>query len=151
MPAVDWLAVLMSDDLHLDDVFPGLLADVDVDWVEERLLQGDLELDEYQRIVFDIIETASARKWYVTLRLIEVAKSSWDSIGSEMMLRGVDAAQVSLAAWLDILLITILRNMEQKDVTMFTMRLEAPPPEEAQEAIEDLEMSRSAFMAMGSD
>lgn len=151
MPAVDWLAVLMTEDVNLDDAFPGLLGDEDIDWVEDQLLQGKLHLEEYRQLVLGVIETVSARKWYITLRLIDIARSSWDAIGSEMMLRGVDAARISLAAWLDILLITILRNMETKDVTMFTSRLEAPPPEETGDAVEDMEMSRSAFMALGSE
>jgi hypothetical protein len=151
LPAVDWLTVLMVEELQLDDVFPGLLSGEDEDWVEEQLLRGRLELGEYERLTLDIIENASARKWYVTLRLVDLARRSWDAIGSELMLRGVDAARISLSAWLDVLLITILRNMEPKDVTMFTSRLETPPPEETVNAMEDLEMSRSAFMALGSE
>lgn len=150
LPAVDWLQVLMSDPLQLDDIFPGLLDSEDIDWVEEQMLHGRLAAGEFQDLVLDIIETASARKWWVALRLVDVAKRSWDAIGSEMLLRGVDAARMSLAAWLDILLITIIKNMDSKDVTMFTSRLEAPPPEEEADP-ESMEMSTSQFMALGND
>lgn len=149
LAAVDWLTILMPPEPHLDDLFPGLLGDEDADWVEEQIVAGRLGLSEFQQIIFNVIETVSARKWWVTLRLVDLARRSWDAIGSEMLLRGVDAAVISLSGWLDILLITVLRNMDSKDVTMFTLRLEAPPPEEEVEA-EDMEMSRAAFMALGS-
>lgn len=148
MPAVDWLAILMTDSLQLDDIFPGLLSADDTDFVEEQIILGRLGMTEFQALVLDIVETVSARKWYVTLRLVDMAKRSWDAIGAEMLLRGVDATHVSLSAWLDILLITVLRNMESKDVPMFTMRLEAPPDEDKEP--EEMEMAASDFLALSS-
>lgn len=147
LPAVDWLAALLPQDYQLDDVFPGLLADDDVDWVEEQMLQGHCAVGEFQDIVLDVIEMASARKWWVTLRLIDVARSSWDVLGPELV--RVDPKTASLSAWLDTLLIVILRNMDPGDVTMFTLRLEAPPDQE--EDPEEMEMDRRAFMALGAD
>lgn len=149
LPAVDWLAILMAADPQLDDVFPGLLSAEDADWVEEEILDGNLTLTDFQELLFQVIETASARRWWVTMRLVDVARRSWDVIGSEMLLRGVDAAVVSLSAWLDVLLITVLKNMDPKEVTMFTMRLEAAPDQEQEP--EEMEMSRSAFMALGGE
>lgn len=149
LAAVDWLAILMPSEPHLDDVFPGLLHDDDADWVEEQIVSGDLGIIEFRELVFAVIETASARRWWVALRLIDLARRSWDAIGAEMLARGVDAGVISLSAWLDVLLITMLRNMDQKDVTMFTMRLEAPPADEQVDS-EGPEMDRSAFMALGS-
>jgi hypothetical protein len=148
LAAVDWLAVLMPPELQLDDVFPGLLEPEDANWVEEQIVAGNLGLSDIQELIFQIIETASARKWWVTMRLVDLARRSWDAIGGEMLSRGVDAGALSLSGWLDILLITVLRNMEQKDITLFNMRLEAPPEGEQPEP-EELEMSRSAFMALG--
>lgn len=147
MPAADWLSVLLAEDLQLDDVFPGLLDDEDIDWVEEELLQDHLGAGEFQDIVLDVIETVSARKWWVTLRLMDVARRSWDVLSPEIM-RSVDADRASLSAWMDVLLIAILRNMDPKDVTMFTLRLEQPPGRD--EKPEEMEMDRSAFLALGS-
>ena len=150
LAAVDWLTILMGEEPQLDDIFPGLLSDAEADWVEEQIVAGNLGLEEFQELIFDVIETVSARKWWVTLRLIELARRSWDAIGSELILRGVDAATLSLSAWLDVLLITVLKNSDPKDVTMLTLQLEAPPPEQEAEP-EDPEMSRSAFMALGGE
>lgn len=148
MPAAGWLTVLMSKDLSLDDVFPGLLGEDEADWVDEQILDGHLGVGELQDLVLEIIELASARRWWVTLRLVDVAKRSWDVIGAELILRGIDATQVSFSAWLDVLLVTVLKNMDTKDTTMFNLRLEAPPEDE--EEPEEMEMDRSSFLALGS-
>lgn len=148
LPAADWLAVLLDADMQLDDIFPGLLSDEDIDWVEEQLLLGQVGVDEFQETVLDALEVASARKWWVTLRLASIARQHWDVVGPELVNRGVDAARVSLSAWLDSLLVVVLRNMDPKDITMFTMRLEATPESEGDP--EEMEMDRSAFMALGS-
>lgn len=148
LSAADWLTVLMSKDLSLDDVFPGLLGEEEAEWADEQILLGRMGVDELQDLVLDIIELASARRWWVALRLVDVARRSWDVIGAELTLRGVDARSVSLSAWLDVLLVTVLKNMDAKDTTMFNLRLEAAPEEEA--TTEDLEMDRSSFLALGS-
>lgn len=148
MTAAEWLTVLMVESLELDDIFPGLLGEDDIDLVEELIISGVLGLGEFHELVLSIIEVASARPWWVTLRLIEAARGSWDILGGEMGLRGVDATRLSLSAWLDILLLTIIRSMEQKDVQMFTLKLEAPPPQAQQDAEQSMEMPAAAFLAM---
>jgi hypothetical protein len=145
MPAADWLSVLMVEDMDLDDIFPGFLTDEDEEVVNTMMLTGDLDADEYQDILLSIIETAAARDWWVVFRLVESARRSWDVLGAEMALRGIDATQVSLSSWLDVVLIVLLRAMEPEKVQMFCMKLEAPPV--GAEA-EEPEMSASDFMAM---
>jgi hypothetical protein len=145
MPAADWLSELMVPDLTLDNIFPGFLSEEDTDLVEEMIISGDLDIEEYEQIILSVIETASARDWWVTFRLIEMARTNWDVLGAELTLRGVDAGQVSLSSWLDVILILALRNTDPKDATMFTMRLEAPPPDTE---TEEPEMAASQFMSM---
>lgn len=147
LPAADWLSVLMVEQLHLDDVFPGLLPEDQVQGVEEVLATTDPDVDEFLQFSLDIVETISGRRWWVALRLIELARLSWDVIGGEMALKGVDPDRVSLSCWLDQLLLVALRNMEPKDITMFTMKLESPPPGE--DKVEEIVMSRDAFLALG--
>ena len=148
LPATDWLAVLMANPPQLDDIFPGLLGEDQVEWVEDQLEYGLLGAEDFRDTVLSIIETASARRWWVALRLIDLTRTSWDVMGPEMMLRGVDTNRMSLAAWLDVALITALKNMDPKDTQMFTMRLEAPPENEEPE---EMEMSQSSFLALGSE
>lgn len=145
LPAADWLAVLMSD--SMDDIFPGLLGEQDTELFEDLILDGKLGLEEYEQTLFDVIETASARKWWVALRLVSQAKMSWDLLGGELALKRVDPTQVSLSSWLDALLLIILEHIEPRDVQMWTMKLEAPPQDVAVEE-DDMAMSSAQFMAM---
>ncbi len=145
LPAVDWLTVLMTDDPALDDIFPGLLDEADQDVVTEAMLDGHLE--ETFSVCLDIITAVSGRPWYIAMRLIDVARTSWHVLGAEMLLKGVDAEKLSLSGWLDILVLTIMKNIDPKDAAMFTMRLEAPPADIEVEQPEP-EMSVSSFMSM---
>ena len=143
MPAADWLAVLMKPELSLDEFLFEL-----VPGIEDLILTTQASLDELYTVCLDLITLISARHWWVTMRLIGVARESWDVLGGEMALRHVDATQLSLSAWLDVLLLVTLRQMDPKDVTMFTMRLEAIPEDESVPE-QEMEMSASAFLAMG--
>lgn len=145
LPAADWLSVLMINDLELDNIFPGFLSLEESDLVEEMIISGDLDLEEYEDIILSIIETVSARHWWIALRLIGVARASWDLLGGELALRGVDAGQISLSSWLDAVLLLAIEAQDPKDVTMFTMKLEAPPPTMK---TEEPEMDASTFMSM---
>jgi hypothetical protein len=143
MTAADWLTLLMVPNLDPFDVFPGLLDEEGID----TILAGNLSMAEFEEVAVEVIATASARSWWVALRLIDVARDSWDVIGAELGLRGVDATRLSLSSWLDVLLIIVLRNMDPKDVQMFTMRLENPP-QGVEEGAEEPTMTAQAFMAM---
>lgn len=148
LPATDWLNVLMRDSPELDDVFPGLLAEEDQADATEALSASVTSLDDFSTLALGVVELAAGRPWWVAFRLIGTAKGSWDVLGAEMLLKGIDADQLSLSAWLDVLLLVILRNLDQKDVTMFTLKLESPPPEAVEEVAEELTMTRDAFASM---
>lgn len=148
LPAVDWLAVLMNPETDLLDIFPGLLEEGDQDRCMDVILDGGYE--NLEQLILDVVATVSGRPWWVALRLIEVARTSWHTMGAEMLYRGVDASRLSLSGWLDVLLLLVMRNIEPKDATMFALKLEQVPEiagEQAQEAAEPT-MSRSDFMAM---
>jgi len=147
VPAVDWLQHLMSPDADPLDAFPGMLSDGDQELINDALLDGAVSMDDVYETCLNVITNVSGRPWWVTLRLVEVAKQSWHSLGAEMLLRGVDATKLSLSGWLDVLLLLIMRNIDPKDAMMFTMKLEQVPPELAAEQKEP-EISRSDFMAM---
>lgn len=145
LAAAEWLSVLMVEDLDLADIFPGMVDRPE--GVEDLILDGRLGLEEMEQTIFGVIEVVSARPWWVTLRLVETARISWDVLGAELSLRGVDATRISLSAWLDIALLVALRSMDPKDIQMFTLKLESPPSSvKVEEA--DMEMSAAQFMTM---
>jgi hypothetical protein len=142
LAAVEWLAYLMQPQPDLD----GLILDFFPD-SEELLFSDRLNVDELYDTILDLIATVCARSWWVALRQISIARASWHILGP-MMLEAVDAREVSIAAWLDVLLIKMLNSMDPKDATLFTSRLEAPPIGEVTEPMEEMEMDRGAFLSL---
>lgn len=143
MPASDWLAVLMAQDLSADDILQELLPDL-----EEYIYEAELSLDEVYEVCLDVIATVTARPWWVALRLVAVARDNWHVICDDMLL--YDADRLPLSAWLDVLLLVVLKRMENSKTTMFLLQLETPPPEVEEEA-EEIEMSMAEFHAIGAD
>lgn len=143
-PASAWLGVLMSDNFSLDDVLVTLAPNVGA-MVDEALYSEQLSFDDYAELVLDIISHAAGRPWHIALRLIGSARASWDVIGAKLILKGIDASHLSLSAWLDVALLTMLQSMEAKDVAMFNAKLEAPPPGADPD---DMTMSTDDFAAL---
>ena len=143
MMAAEWLVLLMKESLDPVDIFIELLPEH-----ESVLFDGSITLEELYDLVLDLISLVSGRQWWVAMRLISVARESWDILGARMTMRHIDPTQLSLSAWLDAFLMVTLAEMDPKEVTMFTMRLELAPETEETPA-EELEMSADAFLAMG--
>jgi hypothetical protein len=141
LSAADWLAYLMQPQPDID----GLILDL-LPASEELLYSSRLTLEDLYETCLNLIATISARRWWIAMRLISVARDSWHVLGPQM-LRKVDVERVSLAGWLDILTVVTLESMDPKDTTMFTMRLEAPPVD-IESAPEEMEMSRDAFLSL---
>lgn len=146
LPATDWLVLLMRETPDFEGILelaPGF---------EDALMDADLSIEEYYKTCLDVIAAASGRPWWIALRLIQVARKSWNVIGAEMIIKHVDPEVLSLSAWLDALLLLIMRTIEAKDAMMFTMQLEAIPVEALGadvDPMESTEMSPSAFAAFG--
>lgn len=138
------MTILMREDVDLEEIFPGLVPGA-ADDVDDALINGSLSFEDLYETCLEILAMASGRKWYVTLRLIGVAKQNWDVIGAELALKGVDANRLALAAWLDAFVIVLIRNMDQTKVNMFLMKLEAPP---ANVDEPEPEIEADAFMSM---
>ena len=135
--------------LDLEDVLPGLLDDAGDEIVEELLFQGRLSVDGKDQLTLEVISTVSGRPWWVALRLIETARSSWDALGAEMV-RRADAATLSLSAWIDVLFHAVLLATEESKRTMFQMKLELAP-EGFGPKPEELTMGSDSFMSMAGD
>lgn len=144
LPAVEWLAYLMRPEPDVDGLILDLLPEVD-----ELLFQERTNVEDVYEMILELIATVCARTWWVALRQISIARESWHILGPQM-LEVVDASQVSIAAWLDVLLLKTLSSMDPKDTTMFSSRLEAPPPSvtATKEPMEEMEMDRGAFLSM---
>jgi hypothetical protein len=129
MDASEWLSLLMDQEVHPDDIFPGLLPDDESRLVEQALWDEKISVQDLQDLTFQIIASASGRPWWVALRLILSVKANWDSLGGEFAFRSIDPTRLSLAGWLDAAQLIMLRAIgDNTKVNSFLMKLEKPPP-----------------------
>jgi hypothetical protein len=145
MGAADWLAYLMQAAPDFD----GLILDFFGE-TEEMLYAGKVSVDDLYETILDLISTVCARPWWVALRQISVARGAWHVLGPKMLAQ-LDFERVSIAAFLDVLMVVTLESMDVKDTTMFVLKLEAPPVEVGAEVaapIDSMEMDRGAFLSM---
>lgn len=152
LPAVHWLQFLLHP---TEPDFTSLIAEL-LPELEEYYLGNDEapDLDGLRETVLEIVGVAGARPWWQVLRLTMMAASNWDILGPRLIMNGANATQVSLAAWLDVLILTVLENIEPSKATMFTLQLEAVPTELADSDEEDggfPAMDESAFLSMASN
>jgi len=141
--AADWLAVLMVEPLDLDDVVLAMAVD------GEELLFDETLGEEVYEACLEVLSTVCGRPWWQAMRLISVATANWNTVGGEMLYRGILPDNLSLSAWLDVLLLTIIKLLDPKDVTMFTLQLEKVPAEVIDVEVEEMEMDRNQFLSMG--
>lgn len=152
LPAVHWLQFLLGTDPDIAGLTSELMPEL-----EDFFLDRDefFDVDEMHQITLDVISTVTARPWWQAIRLTSCAAANWDVLGPKLLAHGADPMSVSIAAWLDVLLVVLLENMEPSKVTMFTMQLEALPPfmlnGGEQTALDLLETDRSSFLAMAAD
>jgi hypothetical protein len=147
--AADWLAVLMADPLDLFDVIPGLCGEDLEHELSLGLLSGTYELKQVRRAALDTISAVTGRPWWFAMRLIKTAIASWEVVGGEVAMRGVDATKMSVSAWLDAVYYICLRGLESSKAQMFMSQLEVPPPEEMPEdPVETMEVSADEFFRL---
>ncbi len=146
--AADWLTVLMNPNLTADHVFPGMLTENQQAEVERYLHQGGIGIEEYLDLGWEVVSEVSGRPWWIAMRMIMTAVSSWDAVGGELI-RKIDAERVSIAGWLDVLFPIILQGLEDSKRSMYLLKLEQPPDGWGS-APEEMEMSTEAFLAMAS-
>ncbi len=141
LPAADWLEVLMRPDWAGDDVFIELMPD------GINLVLGSLGPDQAEGLALEVIEDVTGRHWWVAVRLIQTLAHTWDVMGAEAVFNHVDAEKLSLAGWLDAMLVLLMNRLSDENATMFVAQLEMPPfGEEMPE--EELAISESQFLSM---
>lgn len=150
LPAVDWIAAILNMEDDVLGLVLGLLEDEDSELLDDAMAAGLVDPDELMALTMDLVTTVGSRPWWVTMRLMGTMAANWNNIGAEMMYRGIDASKLSLSGWLDVLLLVMMRMLKPDEAQMFVMKLEMVPAQfQDQVPMEELEMSRDAFLSMG--
>lgn len=154
-PAARWLEVLLSPQVNLEALFPGLAGlDAELD-VNLALVDGRGTQDELEEIIYEVLQAASGRQWWVTLRLCAALRIHWEWVGGAMARSGLTPFDVPLAFWLDGAYATMIAQMaanaaEAKDlqrIADWTHALTVPPAAVVRAEADDT-MDRDAFLAL---
>jgi len=152
MAASNWLTLLLKDRLSLTDIIPGLLSEEEQDEVNLGVIDGSVTIEEITTIAEDVLSVASGRDWWVTVRLVTIAKMNWDIIGGELGKLGLDWTVTPLGTWLDVAY-SVMRTAiaeggdsktAQSRLTKFVNDLERSPADPNEELDEEAEAE--AFM-----
>ena len=147
LPAVDWLTILLDEQVSLFAVTALLEPDANED-IEEHMLCGRYGRDDLEELTWELVAIAAGRPWWTTLYLIGNVKhvSNVDQVKGELALHGVDATRISLSSWLDAVYRIFTQHMKPEDRQKFDLLLARPPA--GIKVKTDANANRAAFRAL---
>lgn len=154
-PAARWLEVLLAEKVNLEAVFPGL-AGLDAELAVNLAITGSKATqDELEQVIYEVLEAASGRRWWITLRLCMSLRAHWEWVGGAMARNGLTPFDVPLAFWLDGAYATMIHEMvasaaEPQDLNKiadWARALTVPPASQIRAEASDT-MDRDAFLAL---
>jgi hypothetical protein len=140
-----WLAVLLEAEIDPYRIFPTLGGFAVVDAVEDAIMAGQITLADVGDAALDLITLAAGRPWWACVRLLGTVRHVFDRVHGKMILAGVRANEVSLAAWLDACYSVTLDMIEPSKITKFSTEIMAAPP--GYEVELDFDNEEKAFAA----
>lgn len=98
--ASDWLGAIAQDFTTLAGVFPGLIAEADLDDMYELALGADVA-DRWFECAQQALGWAGGRDWWWTVNLAKMCLGGWIFINGKLIRQGVRADEIRLPDWLD--------------------------------------------------
>lgn len=155
LPAAAWLEPLLSPQVDMEGIFPGLCSSQDRLDVYQMLIDGEASDDELLEAIEQVIEAASGRRWWITIRLCASLRATWDWLGGDLARNGITASDVPLGWWLDGAYMTLVAGMlkgsdesEMRRVSDWNMALTMPPAGLLKAEFDEEENSRAFLAAM---
>lgn len=113
-----------------------------------KIGRGEISDQALSHACESVIESVSGRRWWVTMNIISTTVASWDTVGGELVLRGVDANRLSLANWIDaawMMLRKMSRNSGESEYSSLLLNIGRRP---IQPGSDPEEMSEEDFDAV---
>lgn len=128
--AEQWFGAAGYDIEDLAGIFPGGLLDRDLDAMWEFALANPRDAQRRWRNTARVaLGRAAGRDWWWALNLIKRCLGSWMYINGHMLLRGVDAAALPLATYLDAVYMAMWEPSKEEDRAKLDIELSMPPPD----------------------
>jgi hypothetical protein len=155
LPAARWLEILLAEKLNLEAIFPGL-AGLDAELaVNMAIASRRATVEDLEQAIYDVLEVASGRQWWITVRLCISLRAHWEWVGGAMARNGLTPFEVPLAFWLDGAYATMVHEMvagavEEADLNRiadWSRALTSPPTSQVRGQVSDT-VDRDAFLAL---
>lgn len=129
LPAADWLAILLPENISLWAIVPELLEPDATEHFEDLIVSGAFGHADWEQLCWELVAIAAGRPWWTALYLLGNAKhhSHVEIVKGQLALHAVDATRISLASWLDAVYGIFTRNMAPPDRQKFDIALNRPP------------------------
>lgn len=144
LPAADWLDALNGTWL---DVVPGLVDDPAGD-LDDLLVDGTVDRAAREAAARDAVAAAAGMPWWTASRLAVTLNQQWNSVGSELLLRGVDPGVRPLGAVLSATYWALARHLDAQKRAQLDIDLDRPPKGVPISEMYDRQAAGQAFMAL---
>lgn len=124
--AADWLGAIAIDFEGLSGVFPGLVADDDLDDMSQLLLDPDLH-EPMREVARKVVQAAGGRDWWWTVNLARRVMGQWIYINGFLVRQGIRADGIGLPDWLDACYTWLWEHRDENEKTVLDMELGMPP------------------------
>jgi hypothetical protein len=145
-PAADWLSCLIGTGFR--EIIPGWMSHDDELTILDLLAEDKITSQELDDATYAAMTVAAGREWWWAIKLISYASMDvhhWSRINGRLMLAGLDAREISLAAWVDAVYFVHVEHMtDQDEYTKFKADMDMPPSAEYLNEEEEA----AAFMSM---
>lgn len=124
--AFDWLGALAHDFSTLAGVFPGLIADDQLDDMFHMSLREDLGQPWFE-CAQQVLGWAGGRDWWWTLNLAKMCLGGWIFINGKLLREGVNASTCTLPDWLDAAYTLLYEGRDENERMKLDLELSMRP------------------------
>lgn len=140
-----WIEAVISNDAF--QIVPGLFGEDDEADVLDLLAFAEIDIAEILPCARHALEAAAGRPWYTAQHLIIGAADAWDSVGGNLLLRGVKIEDMSIGAFCSAVYALATRDMKKEDRLKLDMNLSRVPVDAVEEEMGGEEGAAAAFRA----
>lgn len=124
--AREWLGVIGHDTETLSGIMPGSVHEDDVETMLVLSWQDDAA-QRWANCARVALGRAAGRDWWWALNLAKKVLLAWPYFNGALLLRGVDAAVLGLAEWLDACFMLLWENSDEEGRLKLDIELQMLP------------------------
>ena len=124
--AYEWLGCIASDIKELTGIFPGMVAEEELDLLYQHVLDEDFH-DRCVRTARVALGRACGKDWWWAQNLCQKVLPGWSLINGILLREGVSAQHVGLADWMDAVYSLLWERSDQEQRMKLNVELSMMP------------------------